>query len=98
MIPELKVVQKEGIVHLSLNEESDCSYLSFVTEGNFTGLNYEKRSNPFVKIKVQKGEKGKEISVCKWTKDKYFVVGSISTDEKKRFPKIFCIEQDLSKD
>lgn len=52
MIPELKVVQKEAIVHLSLNEDSDCSYLSFVTEGNFTGLNYEKRSNPFVKIKV----------------------------------------------
>ena len=52
MIPELKVAQKDGIINLSLNEDLGFPYLGFVTEGNFTGLNYDKRSNPFVKIKV----------------------------------------------
>lgn len=95
IIPELKVSHRDGIVNLSLIDDPQYSYLSYVSEANFTGLNYESRSNPFAKIKVQKNEKGKEITVSRWTKDKYFVVGSISTEEKKRFPKIYCIEQDI---
>lgn len=52
MLPELKVIQKDGIVNLSLNEDPLCPYLGFITEGSLTGLNYEKRSNPFARIKV----------------------------------------------
>lgn len=52
MIPELKVAHRDGIVNLSLINDHQCSYLSYVSEVNFTGLNYESRSNPFSKIKV----------------------------------------------
>lgn len=40
IIPELKVVHRDGIVNLSLIDDPQCSYLSYVTDGNFTGLNY----------------------------------------------------------
>jgi len=31
MIPELRVIQRDGLVHLSLNEDLKCPYLGFVT-------------------------------------------------------------------
>lgn len=40
IIPELKVVHRDGIVNLSLIDDPQCSYLSYVTDANFTGLNY----------------------------------------------------------
>ena len=70
-------------------------YIAFVCEANFSGINYEKRSAPFAKIKV---EKDKEITTVRWTKSKYFLAAAISTEDKKRVPKMYCIEQDVAAD
>lgn len=80
MTPELRVTQRDAVVNLCLDPDPLCYFLAFVIEGNFTGLDYERRSGGFAKIKVERGEKGKEISVSRWTREKYFVVGAISTE------------------
>jgi len=92
MNPELRVQQRENVVSVSIMNDSDCPYIAFVTESNFSGVNYEKRSAPFAKIKI---EKGKEITAARWTNNKFFIAAAISSEDKKRVPKMYCIEQDV---
>jgi hypothetical protein len=52
MNPELRVQQRENVVSVSIMNDSDYPYIAFVTDSNFSGVNYEKRSAPFAKIKI----------------------------------------------
>ena len=95
MTKELRVLQRENIVCVSIISDPECPYIAFVTESNFSGMNYERRTGPFAKVKV---EKDKDITTIRWTKSKYFLAAPVSTEEKKRTPKLYCIEQDVADD
>ena len=56
-------------------------------------MNYEMRTGPFAKVKV---EKEKDISAIRWTRHKYFLAAPLSTETKTRAPKLYCIEQDVA--
>ena len=93
MTKELRVQQRENIVCVTIMSQPECPYIAFVNESNFSGFNYEKRSSPFAKVKV---EKEKDITAIRWTKSKYFLAAPLSTEDKKRAPKLYCIEQDVA--
>ncbi len=52
MTPWMRVMQRENINCVSIISDSNCPYIAFVSESNFSGINYEKRSGPFAKIKI----------------------------------------------
>jgi hypothetical protein len=56
-------------------------------------MNYELRTGPFAKVKV---EKEKDITAIRWTRHKYFLAAPLSTETKTRVPKLYCIEQDVA--
>jgi hypothetical protein len=43
-----------------------------------------------------KVEKDKEITAIRFTHNKYFLAALLSTQDKKRAPKLYCIEQDVT--
>ncbi len=55
MTPQLRIMQKDAILCLSIIPDPLHSYIGFVSETSFSGLNYDKKSNPFAKIKIVRG-------------------------------------------
>lgn len=92
MEPILCVKQKDQVNSVSIIENVNCPYIAFVTESLVSGINIERLTNSFAKIRV---EKDKGINCSKWTKNKHFIIGALSTDGNINKPKAYCIEQEF---
>ena len=66
-------------------------YIAYVNGSNASGIDYEKRTNPFSKIKVDSANVEKQITTIRWTNNNYFIAGAISDEETKRGNKIYSI-------
>ncbi len=55
MTPQLRIMQKDAILCLSIIHDPLHSYIGFITETCFSGINYNKKSTPFAKIKIFRG-------------------------------------------
>jgi hypothetical protein len=95
MEPLLCVKQKDQVNSVSIIANVDCPYLAYVTESLISGINLERLTNSFAKIRV---EKDKQITSSKWTKNKHFIIGALSTDGNIKKPKLYCIEQDVGEE
>lgn len=93
--PILCVSQKDKVNSVSIIENVNCPYIAYVTESLISGINIERLTNPFAKIKV---EKDKQITCSKWTKNKHFIIGALPTDGNINKPKAYCIEQDCGEE